>query len=427
VLIVALIVVALVVFRLMKADERERTQAKAVEFYNQVRAARANIRPCEPLRTNLQERTSRVLVTPAIAAALVLTFVTGSSDALGNLGPQTTAGQWWRLVTAAFVPPGFIGLIATLIGFVQPALLLERFVGHGAFAGVYVAAAATGGVVQLATNPVGVDLGATPALCGLYGLLAVVIAMGAVRPSPVTIPFLAVKRMAPAMGMFLLYSIVSGQYGGAASIGFITGLGCGAVLAFRIGERKPPVRHIAAALSATAVITIAVAFSIGSITDVRPEIAAVIELERRTADAYNAAVEKFRQGRIKTDALVTLIEQTIVPELQAAEKRVTALDSVPEEQQPLVTHAEEFLRLRSESWRLRSEGLKTTNMLRLRQAERTERASLGALEQIKPKTDAAPTDAAKADAAKADAAKHDPAKANAAKAKAVTVGAPPAR
>jgi hypothetical protein len=88
---------------------------------------------------------------------------------------------------------------------------------------------------------------------------------------------------------------------------------------------------------------------------------------------------------------VKLIEQTIVPELQAAEKRVTALESVPKQQQPLVTHAGEYLRLRSESWLLRSEGLKTTNMQRLRQAEKTERASLGALEQIKAQSDLSPT------------------------------------
>jgi membrane associated rhomboid family serine protease len=420
VLIVALLVVALVVFRLMKPEEREKASAKAVELFHQVRAARANIRPCEPLRTNLRERTSRVFVTPAIAAALVLAFVTGAANAFGNLGPQTTAGQWWRLVTAAFVPPGFIGLVAILIGFVQPALLLERLVGHGAFAAVYVAAAATGGVLQLAANPVAVNFGATPALCGLYGLLAVVIAMGVIRPSPMTIPFLAIKRMAPAIGVFLLYSMVSGQFGSASAIGFITGLGCGAVLAFGIGERKPPVARIAAALGATAVITIGFAFSVGSIIDARPEIAAVVELERTTADAYNAAVEKFRQGRIKTDALVQLIEQTIVPELQAAEKRVTALDSVPKDQQPLVTNAEEFLRLRSESWRLRSEGLKTTNMLRLRQAERTERASFGALEQIKPKTDVAKTESAtidptETDSPKAGSTKTKPAKANSGK------------
>ena len=162
------------------------------------------------------------------------------------------------------------------------------------------------------------------------------------------------------------------------------------MLAFRVGERKPTVRHIGAALAATAVVTIGFAFSIGSIVDARPEIASVVELERRTADAYNAAVDKFRQGRIKTDALVKLIELTIVPELQAAEKRVTALESVPKEQQPLVDSRRGYLRLRSESWRLRSEGLKTTNMQRLRQAEKTERASLGALEQIKTKTDPPP-------------------------------------
>jgi membrane associated rhomboid family serine protease len=390
VLIVALIVVAAVVIRLLTADERKRFTGQAVEFGQQLRAARANIRPCEPLRTNLLARTPRLFITPAIAAVMVLVFATGNADTFANVGPRTTSGEWWRLLTGAFVHPGFVALVVTLIGFAQPALLLERLVGQPAFASAFVAAAATGGVAQLMANPVGVNAGATPAICGLYGLLAVAIASGAIWPSPVSIPFLAIKRMAPAMALFLLYNVATGQYTGADTIGFLTGLGSGAVFAVGLGDRKPPVRRIAAALVATAVFTIAVAFSVGSIVDVRPEMATIVEIERRTADAYNAAVEKFRQGRIKTDALVKLIEQSIVPELQAAEKRVTALDSIPKAQQPLVTHAEEYLRLRSESWRLRSEGLKTTNMLRLRQAERTERESLGALEQIKSKNDPPP-------------------------------------
>jgi membrane associated rhomboid family serine protease len=383
VLIVALLVVAVVVLRLMTGDERKKATERALELTRQIRAARANIRACEPLRTNLLERTRRVFAAPAIAAMLVFAFVMGTAEALANIGPQTTAGQYWRLTTSAVVSPGFFAMIVAVAGFVQPALLLERLAGPLTLVAVFFAAGATGGVAQLAANPVGVNTGAAAAICGVYGLLAVVVAFGAVRPSPVTIPFLAIKRMAPAMGSFLLYQIVSGSYSTAESIGFVTGLGCGAVVAFGIGERKPPLVRVAAALGATAVLTVAVAFSIGSITDARPEIANVIALEVRTADAYNAAVEKFRQGRIKTDALVKLIEQTIVPELQAAEQRVTALESVPRAQQPLVTHAEEYLRLRRESWRLRSEGLKTTNMQRLRQAEKTERASLGALEQIK--------------------------------------------
>src|SRR5215203_5764931 len=367
----------------MTGDERKKATARALELTTQIRAARANIRACEPLRTNLLERTRRVFAAPAIAAMLVLALVMGTAEGLANIGPQTTAGQYWRLMTSALVSPGFFAMIVAVAGLVQPALLLERLAGPLTLVAVFFAAGATGGVAQLAANPVGVNTGSAAAICGVYGLLAVVVAFGAIRPSPVTIPFLAIKRMAPAMGFFLLYQIVSGNYSTAESIGFITGLGCGAVVALGIGERKPPLVRVAAALAATAVLTVAVAFSIGSITDARPEIANVIALEVRTADAYNAAVEKFRQGRIKTDALVKLIEQTIVPELQAAEQRVTALESVPSAQQPLVTHAEEYLRLRSESWRLRSEGLKTTNMQRLRQAEKTERASLGALEQIK--------------------------------------------
>jgi membrane associated rhomboid family serine protease len=391
VLIVALLVVAVVVLRLMTGDERKKATERALELTRQIRAARANIRACEPLRTNLLERTRRVFAAPAIAAMLVLAFVMGTAEGLANIGPQTTAGQYWRLMTSALVSPGLFAMIVAVAGFVQPALLLERLAGPLTLVAVFFAAGATGGVAQLAANPVGVNTGAAAAICGVYGLLAVVVAFGAIRPSPVTIPFLAIKRMAPAMGLFLLHQIGSGNYSTAESIGFITGLGCGAVVALGIGERKPPLVRVAAALAATAVLTVAVAFSIGSITDARPEIANVIALEVRTADAYNAAVEKFRQGRIKTDALVKLIEQTIVPELQAAEQRVTALESVPRAQQPLVTHAEEYLRLRSESWRLRSEGLKTTNMQRLRQAEKTERASLGALEQIKAEGDPPPT------------------------------------
>jgi hypothetical protein len=113
-------------------------------------------------------------------------------------------------------------------------------------------------------------------------------------------------------------------------------------------------------------------------------LALVIALDARTAGAYAAAVDRFHKGRIKAEALASVIERTIVPELQAAGDRLSALVGVPAEQQPLVTHAEEYLRLRRQSWQLRGEALRTTDMRRLRQAERVERESLGALQRIKP-------------------------------------------
>src|SRR6266849_7727301 len=108
-----------------------------------------------------------------------------------------------------------------------------------------------------------------------------------------------------------------------------------------------------------------------------------------------------------------MIDETIVPELHAADSRLKAVRGVPHEQQPLVADAEDYFRLRLESWRLRAEGLRKTdvltpranarsepvsnasfrlraeaqhrtNMLTLGRAEGTERESLEALHRIKP-------------------------------------------
>jgi hypothetical protein len=78
-----------------------------------------------------------------------------------------------------------------------------------------------------------------------------------------------------------------------------------------------------------------------------------------------------------------MIDITILPELQAARVRVTALQRVPVAHQPLVIAATDYLKLRDESWRLRAEALSKANMRLLREADLRERASLLAFEQIR--------------------------------------------
>jgi hypothetical protein len=100
------------------------------------------------------------------------------------------------------------------------------------------------------------------------------------------------------------------------------------------------------------------------------------------------------------EALALLIDRTIVPDLQVTAARLKALVGVPKEHQPLVASAEEYARLRSESWHLRSEWLRKAGKVPSRGAEaaqhrannRTiaqaadkERAALEALERIRPK------------------------------------------
>ncbi|HEX7136261.1 MAG TPA: hypothetical protein VF219_00370, partial [Vicinamibacterales bacterium] len=54
---------------------------------------------------------------------------------------------------------------------------------------------------------------------------------------------------------------------------------------------------------------------------------------------------------------------------------IKSLSDVPTEHQQLVADAEEYLRLRTQSWLLRAEGLRRTNTVTLRKVTKTERES----------------------------------------------------
>jgi len=143
-------------------------------------------------------------------------------------------------------------------------------------------------------------------------------------------------------------------------------------------------------MAAAMLIAAAAVLPLRGIVDVRPEIAAIVAVEERTAGSYEAAVAKFRLGRLPAKALVQLIDRTIIPELQAVRVRLTALRGVPREQQPLVAAAEEYLRLREQSWHDRVAGLLKSKMDMLRKAEETERAALDAFQKIRPDTRESP-------------------------------------
>ena len=146
--------------------------------------------------------------------------------------------------------------------------------------------------------------------------------------------------------------------------------------------RKAPALRSSVALVVTLVVAAVFAVPRRGYLDVKPEIARVVAFESRTAGVYDKAVEQFKLGGINADALAQVINGTILPELQSVRLRLKSLDRVPEQHQPIVASAKEYLRLRDESWRLRMDGLHARDMLTLRKADRTEGASLDVLKTI---------------------------------------------
>jgi hypothetical protein len=63
----------------------------------------------------------------------------------------------------------------------------------------------------------------------------------------------------------------------------------------------------------------------------------------------------------------------------------------------MVAGAEEYLRLRDESWRIRTEGLHKSNLKTLSKAEKPEREALEALQKLRPPVETAPPPEEKTD------------------------------
>jgi membrane associated rhomboid family serine protease len=82
-------------------------------------------------------------------------------------------GEWWRLITAAFLHYGplHLGMNMLVLWFIGPAL--EDYLGHGRYLLLYVVAGLAGSAGALLTSPNAATVGASGAIWGLMGAAVV--------------------------------------------------------------------------------------------------------------------------------------------------------------------------------------------------------------------------------------------------------------
>jgi rhomboid protease GluP len=399
ILILAFVLIALYLRSLNPEERMELLRHSRVRTQAAVRSARDEITrvppECETFVQELRARTHRVVVTPTILALniailIALCFGTGAlTDPAtligwgGSMGPRTTNGEWWRLVTSLFVHAGVLRLLANVIGLVSVGFMLERLVGPAAFAVTYIAAGVMAGVMELSAHQIEVLTGASGAIFGVYGLLAASTMWGFYRPSPAAIPLAALKGLAPGAFVFLSVDVLThGLHSGGRWAGFASGFIAGMILVAGATYRKPAMQRVLATVGATAGIVILLVAPLRGLDDARADVAAVIAVEGRTAHEYDAEIERGNDGRSSMRERVVLIDQ-IRPQLQTLRARLESFDKVPREQQVLVASAIEFLKTRDESWRLRKEALRKSNLQMLRQADSVERISIDQFRKLK--------------------------------------------
>jgi membrane associated rhomboid family serine protease len=144
---------------------------------------------------------------------------------LAQFNALVTVGEWWRIFTAALLHANFIH-----IGFNMYALYLfgprlEQQVGSPAFASLYVAAAATGGLVSyLLGDPNQISIGASGAIFGLFG--AWLVASWKMRHTP------GGKRMFNQLFVLLAINVALGFMPGIDWRAHMGGLAAGVAIAY---------------------------------------------------------------------------------------------------------------------------------------------------------------------------------------------------
>jgi rhomboid protease GluP len=182
----------------------------------------------------------------------------GRSDALvrwgANWGPYTLGEhQYWRLLTCAFVHIGAWHLLLNGSALWAIGPTLERRLGRGRFALLFVLSAATGSTVSLLWRPHGLSVGSSGAIFGLFAAAAVIRLRD---PSGTATWPRAARRAGRTCAIFLLVYLLIPGIDNAAHVG---GAVAGAVLAMLLEQR---VRYRSLALAVAGVASLIAATKI---------------------------------------------------------------------------------------------------------------------------------------------------------------------
>ena len=138
-------------------------------------------------RENLATLAPRAPVTPTIIGLNVAVFLLlvlagagiGATDGRvelesgSNFGPLTWNGQYWRLLTAAFIHFGVFHLGFNMYALYSGGILTEKLYGSARFAAIYLLSALAGSVVSGWWDASRNSAGASGAIFGVYGALLV--------------------------------------------------------------------------------------------------------------------------------------------------------------------------------------------------------------------------------------------------------------
>ncbi|MFL5913462.1 MAG: rhomboid family intramembrane serine protease [Gaiellaceae bacterium] len=151
------------------------------------KAARRRLRgPAPVIRAQRQLGSTFAPVTKALIAINVIFYLItavqghGLNSPAGSLfdrtalyGPLVEHGDWWRLITAAFLHANLIHIAFNMFALWVIGGPVEHYLGRTRFLGLYLVAGLAGSAGALLQSPTGVTVGASGAIFGILGALLI--------------------------------------------------------------------------------------------------------------------------------------------------------------------------------------------------------------------------------------------------------------
>lgn len=169
------------------------------------------------------------LVALNIAAYIWVAFTGGFGDTRSLIehgalyGPLVARGEYWRVLTSAFLHGGLLHIALNMFALVQVGTYLESLVGSARMLAIYTIALIGSGIAVVVFSPNDVTVGASGAIFGIFGaLVAVGIRLGSAGRGLIgqTLPIVALNL---AFGFSMANVSNAGHIGGLVS-GFVAGL-----------------------------------------------------------------------------------------------------------------------------------------------------------------------------------------------------------
>jgi rhomboid protease GluP len=147
-----------------------------------------------------------------------------------NYGPETSDGEWWRLLTNTFMHGGLMHILANMYGLLFVGIFLEPLLGKTKYLLVYLTTGIIASVASICWYDATVSVGASGAIFGLYGFFLAALLLKVFPPD-------FGKAFLISTLVFVGFNLLMGFRGGIDNAAHIGGLVSGFILGLIMSRR----------------------------------------------------------------------------------------------------------------------------------------------------------------------------------------------